>query len=246
MKVVGIDPAPKRGLTVFDGTDQHIPPSDAADFMRDLESEPDVLICWDAPLTGPSQVALNGNGVGFESDFTQRPIESFFRQQKTGFKTPKGISVRGYSGCPHWTITRSLVGLPRVGPYDRELDEIPFRLATSNEPKPGSGRWIVEVHPAVAAWLWCRESWEHDTWEYKNEEGARRAISERLKEIVPFETKGARNDDELDARIAFALGSIWLASSDVFLLGDLGVGTLLLPEVAGLQRSFDRFIDGAK
>ena len=109
MKVVGIDPAPKRGLTVFDGTDQHIPPSDAADFMRDLESEPDVLICWDAPLTGPSQVALNGNGVGFESDFTQRPIESFFRQQKTGFKTPKGdfnSRIFGMPSLDDHTITR--------------------------------------------------------------------------------------------------------------------------------------------
>jgi hypothetical protein len=135
MKVVGIDPAPKKGLTVFDGTDYHVPVSDAARFIKDLTTNSDVLLCWDAPLTGPPLGAVAGRETG-RSAFTQRPIEAFFSRASTGYKTSKGISVQPYSGCPHWAISRSLIGLPRVGPFDARDEALPFRLvATDNPPK---------------------------------------------------------------------------------------------------------------
>ena len=128
-----------------------------------------------------------------------------------------------------------LLGLPRVGPFDRPLDDLPFHLVTEEAAKPRSGPAIVEVHPAVAAWLWCRDGWQDGaTWRYKQADAAREAMSRRVQ------------DDELDARIAFALGSLWLSSDAVVLLGDLEQGTFLLPRVEGLERSFRTFLGRAQ
>jgi len=105
MKVCGIDPAPKKGLTVFDGSDHAIALEDSAAFMAGLAREDDLLVSWDAPLTGPPSSVVGGSAARGAA-FTQRPIESFFSRAATGFKTPEGISVQGYSGCPHWGAAR--------------------------------------------------------------------------------------------------------------------------------------------
>ena len=108
MRIVGIDPAPSKGLHVFDGQHAQVPVEHCRAFLAELESSPNVLLCWDAPLTGPSSGTVAGNeAVG--RDFTQRLVESFFRKASTGFKAPKGVSVLGYAGCPHWTLGRSLM-----------------------------------------------------------------------------------------------------------------------------------------
>ena len=248
MIVLGIDPAPSKGLTVFDGVDQHVPLGEARAFLGDVEARSDVLICWDAPLTGPPSSVLDG-GIAGNSSYTQRPIESFFSRAATRYKTPKGISVRGYAGCPHWAVSRSLVGLPRTGSYDTAFEHLPFRLIASN-PSPGAGKWIVEVHPAVALWLWCRDRVPlTQDWEYKKSADlvvwfwdllleAQLNRLDVLKELEP-----PRNDDELDARIAFALGVLWADGEDggITLLGDLDAGTFLLPSVPGLTSAFREF-----
>ena len=245
MRVIGIDPAPKKGLTVFDGEDHHVTVSDARDFLRELEAEDDVLICWDAPLTGPSSRALGGGGSEHASDFTQRPIEQFFSRGKTGFRAPEGISVMPYSSCPHWAISRNLLGLPRVGPWDRDFDSLPFQLVRRDEDRPQRGRCVVEVHPAVAAWLWCRQGWTGDSWQYKSEGEVLKAMWRDLADVLPehLEAVGEPADhDELDARVAFALGRIWLSGErEVVLLGDLDRGTFLVPNVSRLQERFDDF-----
>jgi len=244
MKVVSIDPAPRKGLTVFDGSDFHVPVSEASSFLEGLIQESDVLLCWDAPLTGPSSKAVHGRGSARVSDFTQRPIESFFSRKKTGFRTPKGISVRGYAGCPHWAMSRSLLGLPRVGPFDAPESSLPFSPVYSDEPRPTSGAWIVEIHPAVAAWLWCRDSWIHDTWDYKKDLLARETIWNRLSSWMEDPLDVPDNDDQLDARIGFVLGSLWASGSDkVRVLGSLEFGTFLLPSTSRLEQAFEDFAD---
>ena len=105
MNVIGIDPAPAKGLDTFDGKDRHVALHNARAFMLALASGSDVLVCWDAPLTGPPTAVVAGAEAS-KSAYTQRPNESFFSRDNTGFKTPAGISVRGYSGCPHWTLSR--------------------------------------------------------------------------------------------------------------------------------------------
>ncbi len=151
MNIIGIDPAPTKGLDVFDGRHHRVALGGARGYVDSLRSQQDLLVCWDSPLTGPPIRTVEG-GEARGSAFSQRPIESFFSKTETGFKTPSGISVRGYSGCPHWTLSRSLLGLPRVGPFDLGGELLPFNLLTTDVP-PSTGRHVVEVHPAVALWL---------------------------------------------------------------------------------------------
>ena len=116
-RVISIDPAPAKPSTVFDGVCySRKSASKLRHYLEEIACEgPDTLICWDAPLTGPVNSVRPGS---CRYDFTKRPIERFFSLAETGLKAPKGISVLGYGACPHWTISRSLLGLPTVGSYD--------------------------------------------------------------------------------------------------------------------------------
>jgi hypothetical protein len=252
MKVSGIDPAPKKGLTVFDGADHEIKLEDSAAFVADLARDDDLLVCWDAPLTGPPSSALDG-AAARGAAFTQRPIESFFSRAETGFKTPKGISVQGYAGCPHWAISRNLLGLPRVGRFDAAAESLPFLPLTRHDQRPVHGRCVVEVHPAVALWLWSRERRQATaSWLYKKDcpvllelwlellsvPGVAEALSQ-VQATMP------KSDDELDARVAYVLGRLWLDHSDsVVLLGDTNTGTFLIPFVPGIEQAFRSFVEG--
>ena len=247
MRIVGVDCAPTKPLAVFDGRDRRIPLSDARCFLNEIAAEPNVLLCWDSPLTGPPEAVLAG-GDGYGSDFSQRPIEKFFSRQTTGFKTPKGIPVRYYCGCPHWAMSRSLIGLPRTGPFDAEPGALPFRLIVSNV-APETGRYVVEVHPALALWLWCRQVRPHGNWDYKDDPRVLAELWDSLLRIRDVDIKGIigtgelpASDDALDARLAYALGRLWIEGRDAaILLGNLSQGTFLLPRVNGLETAFERF-----
>ena len=155
MRVIAIDPAPGKKSTVFDGADfLQCTAAELREFVNEIASKKEaVLVCWDAPLTGPFDPATAGS---YRFDFTKRPIERFFSLEETGFKTPKGISVLGYGACPHWTISRSIIGLPRVGPFDRQENKLPLKLVTTFSDKIRSRKSVVEIHPGLAAWLWRR------------------------------------------------------------------------------------------
>jgi predicted nuclease with RNAse H fold len=249
--VVGIDPAPTKGLAIFDGKYRTIPVREARSFLDDLGKEfPDLLVCWDAPLTGPASGVLRG-GSPTVSSFSQRPIESFFRKS-VGFKTPKGISVLGYSGCSHWALSRFLIGLPRTGPFDR--DDLPFTLASEDRSRPSVGRHVVEVHPAVALWLWCKDLRPAEApWDYKQNPEVRQELwnlvvqnREVARYLASDSATPPSSDDELDARAAYTLGQLWLdESSSVVLLGDIDHGSFLVPRADGLEAAFQRFVNGS-
>ena len=236
---------------------QAVPVSKMRERLGSLESP--VLLCWDAPLTGPRRVEEAGLGV---RDFSQRCLDSFFARGKTGFKAPKGISVQPYSGCPHWTISRSVLGLPRLGPYD-ECDALPFRLIPS-ETLGGDGkavskendRFVVEIHPAVAAWLWCKDLPEaggfppKEDWRYKGHQKEGRAARTKLREQmwehispkISDTLPTPKNDDQFDAAVGYVLGRMWLSGDpDVLLLGNRETGSMLLPRVKGLEEKWAAF-----
>jgi len=244
---IGCDVAPKKGGDLFDGSEfRQLTPQELADDFARLASRPDMLVAWDSPLTGP--VDPDARLVVGGQDLTQRQIETFFRTDAWGFKVPKGISVLPYCGCSHWTISHRVLGLPKVGPYSLPYEELPFRLVfdrdeltLANEPRAS----VVEVHPAVAVWLWCRKSnMQAETWKYKKNPARVRELWRLICEQVD-ETEGLplpESDDQLDAIVAWLLAERWIAGNGVVLLGNRRTGSFLVPESDTLLAAFDRFL----
>lgn len=258
-RVVGIDPGPAKGLHCFDASGwKHVALDGSRSYIQELTREDSVLVCWDAPLTGPTRDGLLPGSKPRKKDFTQHPIDAFFGRKDWNFKAPKGISVLPYSGCSHWTISRSLLGLPRVGPYD-QAEDLPFQLCHGDS-IPGPGVHIVEVHPALALWLWCTNEQHVDNWQYKADVGicrkllgclldqiwvdsARQSLA-LVQKIIDQQERGF--DDVLDACIAYVLGDLWLRNSGgVILLGNLDTGAMLLPNVDGLRDKWEEFLISA-
>ena len=253
MRVVAIDPAPAKESTMY-SAERGLQSVPASEMRRTLESiEPPVLLCWDAPLTGPRDAADAGQTRG---DFSQRRLDSFFMRKETRFKTPKGISVLPYAGCPHWAISRSVLGLPRLGPYDLAFDSLPFHLLPTADGagdgvpiSKAGGRWIVEIHPAVAAWLWCKPRIRRKAWSYK---GASKdealltkmwnIILEQCDDALKSDLPTPSDDDEFDALVGYILGVKWLrGDDDVVLLGDRETGAMLLPRTGRLEKKWAEF-----
>jgi len=245
MRVIGIDVAPGKGGHIYEGGDRVCSkcPECLGEFLNGIQD--DVLIAWDAPLTS----CTDPDGPLIERDLTQRIIEAFFRSGKCGYKAPKGISVSDYSGCSHWTISRRMLGLPRTGPYDGS--ELPFTLIVRGDP-PKTGRNIVEVHPALAFWLWFRNEQPEPYWGYKGRSGREscgkiwRHLSSRFGSLLPedlFANGKIPDDDELDAVSAWLLARCWLSQQNVSLVGDNQTGALLLPSDDALQQKFRDFKD---
>ncbi len=256
MNVVSIDPAPSKDAVIFDGEIRYIRALEVPTFCQGLSQNKDTLLCWDAPLTGPS---LNDETEALAGSFSQRQIEQFFSRTETGFKAPFGISVLPYSGCPHWAITRASIGLPICGGFDRSFEELPFLLLTeTTEITPGTSR-VVETHPAVAIWLWCRGADDHDDtrpWVYKGRRPTRtileiwtilsgiwaetqvRTVVNTINNIDP-----PTNDDELDAIVGWVLGELLVARHpSVGILGTRGTGAIALPIDDGLRTSYRTFL----
>ena len=243
-RVIAIDPAPAKPSTVYDGKEYLSKnPEQLRKYINQISGEgPETLVCWDAPLTGPT----DPDCAGFiRYDFTKRLIERFFSVESTGFKTPKGISVLGYGACPHWTISRSLLGLPRVGSFDTPEGHLPFHLITGPGNRDRQRPGIVEIHPALAAWLWCRDKRARDAnWVYKGS-GApkpeRMRVWKEMWEIIlqranlPEDLRHPRTDDEFDAAVGYTLGALFIRDEAgrrepcVAILGNARDGAFLVP-----------------
>jgi predicted RNase H-like nuclease len=264
---IGIDPAPsnkKHAVVKIEKGECKIEEKHNHSALRkqigQWANESHILIGWDAPLTGP-RVPDDDNAGENDGDFTKRDIEKCWKPPQFDHP-PKGISVQGYAGCQHWTITRNLLGLPRVGPYDKE--EIPFRLLTSNE---GRGDYskpsVVEVHPALAMWLWVKGEAPKDfDYRYKGKptrELKSSKIHENRENLVNllFQVWGRMRigegelweslqekkeicqkcPDTFDALVAAVLVYLWANEpSSVTLLGDAAKGSFLLPDRVDLPK----------
>ena len=247
LSVISVDPAPGKKSTIFDGI--NFSPKSSPELRSYLGNRAaDTLLCWDAPLTGPADPRSAGTQYG---DFTKRLIERFF------FKTPKGISVRPYSECQHWTITRSLLGLPRTGCYDKDFQQLPYRLLPAPSSEQDARPSVVEIHPAVAAWLWCKDSRSKESaWNYKDKKNKKK--DEVWKELwcivlretgFPWASRKPENDDEFDAAVGYILGSMYvqqLGATDgkprVEILGCRSTGSFLLPAYPELKERWHLFL----
>jgi predicted RNase H-like nuclease len=261
---VGIDPAPsgkkKRGSAIVilkADEDLKIIESESHDELRKKlkgwKNEESILLAWDAPLTGaadPDSAEAGARNAALQTDFTTREIERVFH--KDGWKPPKGISVQGYAGCQHWALSRNLLGLPRVGPYDKKSEDLPFNMLVQ-KPDDWRGQNVVEVHPALAMWLWLRSEKPELEFQYKTGKAEeRKRIQPKLLErllatwagmgvppnMLPSGSnrlKFEESPDLLDALVGAMLAYLWVTRvDDVKLLGDQRKGTFLLPTRTGL------------
>jgi predicted nuclease with RNAse H fold len=267
--VVGVDPAPKSNTTIFSPNLKNrgfkvVSPSNVASALEYITSDDGYhLVCWDAPLTGPDLNKVRKYKP--DRTFSQRPIEAFFaKSYKDSSEDPfgthnvRGISVKAYCDCSHWTISQSVLGYPRTGCYSVDPSDLPFELQTAPVlALNGRSKKVVEVHPALALWLMQPEELRHERdFTYKGRgahEDAKRWLFEGLQDFVEGDKDAASVvnqfrarelcDDKLDALTAWVLGKLWTKDpSKVRLLGDAANGTFLLPVVDGLEESYRAFV----
>ena len=85
-----------------------------------------------------------------------------------------------------------------------------------------------------------------ETWLYKKDHSVREKMW-RVVEQGPWRAAGCapteapQSDDELDSRVAYLLGRLWLSGGQVMQLGDKDSGAFLLPTVEklGLKEAWD-------
>jgi hypothetical protein len=239
-KVIGVDPASGKKSYVFSPELRIDSALNVAQLHGHIQqwSTDRVLLCWDAPLTGPS----NPNHPNESANLTRRPIEE---THANSTKDVEGVSVLGYSGLSHWTITRHLLGLPIVSRFDAPFDQLPLYPVFDRSSVDKHSAVVTEVHPTLALWYWLqneslfpykkssmkadeRRAKVHDAW------------ATLLQALEPFHLEIAdfgppSSDDELDARLAWILGTLWLKDEAVHLEGDVKTGSFLLPRSSPRQ-----------
>lgn len=238
IKVIGIDPAPSKKSTIFvDGEFEHKDYASLKKYLsEELEKNKQNLICWDAPLTFPFIPETKPEEY---SPLYMRPIEYFFNFDED-IKPPKGISVLGYAGCSHWAISQYILGYPRPEVYSDINPRYKLICKDSQEISKESenGIYITEVHPALAIWFYLKDIIKDSNnfnWKYKNSSSSRIGIVKILKDNVNFkDMPDIKNDDELDAYIAWKLGNDWINDEQpvvkkVCILGNEETGSFLLP-----------------
>lgn len=238
-KIIGIDPGMSKASTVCMLNDKNeiVITDYSHDELRILldenaKSNEKVLIAWDAPLTGIAEPSKSSNYL--RNDFTQRKIEQFFSRSSYSNKTPKGISVLGYGGCPHWTISQHMLGYPIMGRFQKQANELPYRLIHSKDELDKYSKLLVEVHPAVALWMWVSKTFK--IWNYKKDKKRLQTFVNELfkndqsKIIDKMKIPLVETDDQLDALIAFLLGYFLINQPDkVMFLGNDISGSFVLP-----------------
>ena len=224
-----------------------VPASEMRGVLEDLASP--VLLCWDAPLTGPRLVEEAGSGDG---DFSQRRLDSFFARKETGFKTPKGISraaVRRLSPLDDLAI-RSRASQGRSVGHGLRSSAVPSpagkrtrserRRGVATDPllrrgdPSGGGRMALVQEGVEEEELEAGKGMEvQGFWQgrgpHRRDVGGHPRSVRRQSAEHPAQ---AESDDEFDAAVGYILGVKWLrGDEEVVLLGDRETGAMLLPHL---------------
>ncbi len=140
--VVGVDPAPSKTTIAFDGESFHAWAADEVEARLEalIGDRRPVLVLWDAPLCMD------------EGDFYRRQVDVAARARIDRWvpdvAVKKAIGVAEAAGCPHNILSMSVLGRP-VGETRLGLTLLQER---SQLDQPG--RYLAEVHPAVAMGVW--------------------------------------------------------------------------------------------
>lgn len=250
------DPSPSKAHGT--GIDRVMTPSELREVLpasrdqKGIASKPfgvdSCLVCWDAPLTGlqdPDALVVEATSENDDTEsLTTRPIE------RKGEKAPKeyrkvahaaaqpGVSLLGFSGLSHWVISRNVLGLPRVGRFDAEYDELPLYPVFTKDELTHHEWAVTEVHPTLAAWMWLSGSsnWQPYKGAGVSAEQTRTVTKKLWVELLamhPVKGVGANfenwSDDAFDARVAWLLGHLWLHRNSVQIIGNERDGSFLIP-----------------
>ena len=201
----------------------------------------DLLVCWDAPLTGPR----DPDDAGEPGDLTQRLIESFFRDRQDGFQASGGNLGEGIRRVSRIGRSRGrCLGCHGSAPSTWATQNCRSISCRARRGDADMRPSVVEIHPGLAAWLWCREERAAGaSWAYKKDAVVRR----EMWKIVLSKASAAwedgpepANDDQFDAAAGYILGRAYADNGEgeaarVAILGNRRTGSFLLPEVAGLR-----------
>jgi len=235
--IVGIDPAPRKPPGVWEGMAGTKPqlkelkgPGELRAYVEQLiKDHAYLLIAWDAPLAFKQ-----------EYGYSDRPFDVVMRRfvaekVKVGRLQRGAVSVRPFSGCPHWALTCAVLGIP-FGSRPRGL-----RMAWERDGFPyNEGAYLVEVHPAVTLALWWLEAGCNKAMpRYKG------ASIEQLKDIArrlrrfKIPIAACKNDDALDAWVAWRMGADML-TGDACWFDDPKEGGYVLPFTAAQNDILDK------
>ena len=159
-----------------------------------IRENPATLIAWDAHLSfAPTDL----------SDRTVDKVVRIWAQSYVNRRrfAEKAVSVRIFSGLPHWVVSCASLGFP-FGTPPSGLQLADAAPGTS-EPRP----LVVEVHPAVAigAW-WLASACPDPLPRYK---GDARACA-RVAAELDFPPTSGKDDDTLDSFVAYRLGELFI------------------------------------
>ncbi len=251
MKVIGIDPAPSKKSVIYDGIEfRKVDAHKLRSFIKELAKEPKVLVGWDAPLGAATDKD--------EFDLYSRKIERFFNNQRKGLGIPKGISTLGYAGCPHWTISQYVLGLPLLNEELQRRGALHY--LNHNDELIEHSHCVVETHPALSLYILLRHRLEEDplfskgSWQYKGnipkkEKNARidrilNALNEHetAKKHMGFLSHKELDDDSLDALVCYIVTSMFVHEpGSAVIYGDERRGSFLLPYDAAYYEAFEKF-----
>lgn len=210
VKVIGIDPAgSSKGTYLCDGEKIWKLNSNelAAQLDKWRKANETYLLCWDSPLTVPSTDIKHHKNL-VPGSFSTREIEARYimsrgegNERKDGTKSPalvagtkdakgrqvlpSGIFVGHYTGVPHWAISQYMLGYPNVG---GKMEPSPgnYKLISEQpENKQLLQDSVVEVHPALSAYFWVKDSEDGKkvkSWRYKTN---KKVQDDQIKNLTP-------------------------------------------------------------
>ncbi len=212
MKLVGVDPAPKKDATIWTDTGlARVAALEMPAFVRALvEEHAEIVVAWDAPLSFDPSISMSDRAV-------DRVVRRWSKRlQAEGRIEAKAVSVLTFSGCPHWAITCATLGVPFGTPPTG------LRVGASVADGP---KLAVEVHPAVAmAMRWQDLQLDRPFPKYKRAPSACAEIAAAM----CFPEAAGHDDDALDAYAGYWLAGA-LVGGEARLLGDRVAGGYLVP-----------------
>ncbi|MBX7133937.1 MAG: DUF429 domain-containing protein [Fimbriimonadaceae bacterium] len=226
--VLGIDPAPSKEAVIFDGTRWEVVcPQKLRDHIEArLRANPRTLIAWDSPLSFGRDNYYDRLVDKVAQNWVLDNVEARRFEEKA-------VNALPFAGVPQWAVSCASLGYP-FGTPPKGL-----RLATDATPDMAMSEvpLVIEVHPAVAIGVWWLDRGIAPQLPvYKGR--SMRCIE--ITELLRLDAEAGKDDDHLDACVAYHLGRGFLNGGAQWLGNPVAGGYVLPvgPSLTVLSRSY--------